>query len=179
MFSATPDGTYLFEIKRLRDKYGYPDKVMKDIKILNISVSANEFTQLGSKNLFRLKVDRSEKKIFLCVFDRNINLVDKMTFWSFELLEEKLRRKMQTLAVVDTAYKKEINEVYYKYQNITFYNLKNFDSFIDTIESGSVRVTFKISTFRDGKRYGQIHDHGTSFDIKEIDLEKIYEIIPI
>ncbi len=179
MFNAAPDGTYMFETKRLQETYGYPDKKMKGIKVFNISVFASEATKVGSMHSFKLKVDRSSEKIFLCVFDKRNKLIDACTFWSFELLKEKLHRKMQTLAVIDASYCKNKNEVYYKYRSITFYKLKGFDSFIDAIEHGTIRITFKISSFREGKRKGQMHDHGTGFDINSQNIADLYERIYI
>jgi hypothetical protein len=179
MFSATPDGTYMFEIKRLRETYGYPDKKMKNVKVFNISVYANKITAIGFKYFFKLLVDRNNQKLFLCVFDRSGYLIDKSTFWSFELLKEKLQRKMQTLAIISATYKKELYDVFYKYNNIKFYKLKEFNSFIDAIEHKTIRVTFKISSFRNGKRCGQIHDHGTSFDINENKINDLYESIQL
>ncbi len=177
LFSATPDGKYLFEIKRLRNTYGYPHKKEKNIKVLNISVFAKKITTLGSRFLFSLKVEKEQQKIFLCVLNRNNEIIDMNTFWTFELLEEKLYRKLKTLAIVDVLQKKVNGQSFYKYDNITFYKLKNFDEFINLIENGVIRITFKIGTFCSGKRYGEIHDHGTSFDIKEKDLEKLYNLI--
>lgn len=179
MFCATPDGTYLFETKRLQNKYGYPDIKMPGSKVFNVSVFTNKMIKIGFNYYFKLYVDRKEEKVFLYVFDRKNNLIDKETFWSFGLLEEKLNRKMQTLALINATYKLELEEVFYKYNSISFYHLKSFNAFIDAIENGSIRVTFKISNFRLGKRYGQTHDHGTSFDINESDIKYLYEEIAL
>lgn len=179
MFNATPDGTYMFETKRLQENYGYPDKRMKGFKVFNISIFANELTSIGTRFFFKLKVDKDNEKLSLCVFNKNNKLIDITTFWSFQLLKEKLQRKMQTLAIINTGYKKEINEVYYKYTSIKFYRLKSFESFINAIDDGSIRVTFKISIFRDGKRKGQMHDHGTGFDIREQNILELYEILDV
>lgn len=175
MFSATPDGTYMFEIKRLYNKYGYPNKKNKSYKSFNISVLANEFTPLSTRYLFRLKVDIKDQKIFLCVFDIEMNLIEKTTFWSFELLKEKLYRKLKNLAVIETDYKKEKNIVYYKYKDIKFYNLKEFEHFINAIENGFIKINFKVGAYLTGIRRGQPHDHGTSFEINKNNLDKLYD----
>ena len=39
---------------------------------------------------------------------------------------------------------------------------------------GKIRVKLKIGIYRDGPKKGQIHDHGTSFEIDEINIEKLY-----
>ena len=43
------------------------------------------------------------------------------------------------------------------------------------IIEGSFRITFKIGVFKKEYRHGEIHDRGTGFEIKEQDLEKIFE----
>lgn len=179
LFNATPDGEGLFEIKRLRDTYGYPDAKKSGMKVLNISVNTNNFLPIGTNYLFRLEVNKDDKKIFLNIYERSNGLIDNQTSWSFEMLEEKLLRKLQILALVDVLHKKSNGTEYYKYTNISFYKLKSFDSFIKLIENGKIIITFKISVFRNGKRIGQTHDHGTSFEIKEEYLKDLYDPIVI
>lgn len=179
LFNSSPDGRGLFEIKRLKEKYGYPDSILKNMKVLNISVCANNYLKIGMNYLFKLMVDRENKKLYLNIFDKNGKLIDNETFWSFELLEEKLIRKLQLLAVIDVLTQKNNNIEYYKYIEINFYKLKDFESFIYLIEKGYIRITFKVSVFRTGKRLGQTHDHGTGFEIKEEDLQKLYYLIKV
>jgi len=61
--------------------------------------------------------------------------------------------------------------------NIDFYELKDFDTFILLIEKGIIRVVFKIGTFKKGIRKGNIHDHGTSFEINIENVEELYKKI--
>ena len=69
------------------------------------------------------------------------------------------------------------NEEYFKYYKIDLYKLNDIDNFIYLLENGIIRITFKMSVFRTGPRYGQMHNHGTSFDIKENYLIKLYSKI--
>ena len=59
------------------------------------------------------------------------------------------------------------------------YKLKDFDTFIDLLNKGIIRVSIKIGVFRDEKRFGKIHDHGTSFGIQEQNLNKLYDLINV
>lgn len=176
LFNCTPDETYLFEIKRICGDYGLPDKIVKSQKVFYGLFYANKKSIVGN-HLFKLKVDRYNERIYLCVYDRNNNLIDDTTFWSFELLNEKLQRKMKLLALVNASYKKEFYQVYYKYTAISFYKLKDFDSFIQAIEKGIIRIVFKIGVFRSGRRFGQLHDHGTGFELKFDSIGEIYNLI--
>lgn len=174
LFNMTPMGNHYHEIKRIRDSYGYLDTKSKKYKVLNNSVFCNKRTSVGIYYQFMLKVDKENKKIFLCVFNISGYLLEKVVYWDFNTLKEKLYRKLSILSFIK-AHRKYINGVeYFKYYDMNVFVLKDFDTFISLIESGLIRVTFKVSVFRSGIRCGQIHDHGTSFEIKECDLLKLY-----
>ena len=44
--------------------------------------------------------------------------------------------------------------------------LKSFDTFINLIESGIIRISLKIGIFRTGKKIGQIPDQEHPFALK-------------
>lgn len=167
------------DIERLRKKYGYPDTVYKCQKILETSVQANCSTLVGIKYLFKLMVDYSKAKVFLVVLDKNMNFIEKKAYWDFALLKEKLENKNQYLALIKTWSKKEDNEDYYKYYDIEFYKLKNFAEFLKLIEDGTIRVSFRIGINRTKFKAGTIYNKGTTFDIDEIDMLKLYDKINI
>ena len=179
LFGATPQGKKEFEIKRLRSAYGYPDSVYKNQKLLHASVQANCSTLVGNRFLFKLVVDYEQQKIFLLITDMYMNFIEKKSYWTFETLKTKLERKLQYLALVK-AWPNEINgEMYYKYYDIDFYKLKDFEEFIKLIEDGTIRITFKIGIFRKGFRAGKLHDRGTGFEIQEIDMLKLFDKIDV
>lgn len=174
LFNATPIGKGPYEIKRLVNKYGYPDKILKNNKVLNVDVYANHSTLVANKFLFKLIIDRKEEKLFLEIYDKNLNFLEKEAFWTFQVLEQRLNQKLKYLAFIKAWPNKINNEQYYKYTSIEFYELKSFKEFLSLIESGIIRVTFTIGVFRQGERIGSIHDRGTSFNIQEINLEKLF-----
>lgn len=89
LFNATPKGTNELEIKRLCNTYGYPDKILKAKKVLAFSVQANYPTLVANRFLFKLNIDYKSKKIYLTVRDKNMNLLEKTTYWEFELIQKK------------------------------------------------------------------------------------------
>ncbi len=179
LFNATPDGDFLFEIERLRQQYGYPDKDIKLFKVINCDVYANKINNLGIKYKQIIKISREEKKIRLCILNNDLSLIDNEISWSFNLLKEKFERKMKNLVLVKADTKFINGKEYFKYKNISFYKAGSFDKFIDLIEKGIIRITFKIGVFKSGKRIGQTHDHGTGFSIQENNLPLLYNIIEI
>lgn len=173
LFNATPD-SYLFEIKRIQKLYGYPDKELPQFNVFNISIYSNKKTYIGRNLNATIKVDYEEEKIVMNVTNKNGSLVDSLTSWSFDLIKEKVQRKLKYLMLVK-ADKSILNEeVFYKYTDFHAYKLKDWSYFFKAIENGNIRITFKVGIRRNGNNIGKICDHGTSFDIAEKDLLKIY-----
>jgi hypothetical protein len=177
LFSCTPTGPHCHEVERLKEKYGYPDSILKQYKVLNTSIYANEKGKVGLNYFFKLKIDKSKEKIFLLIYNKKDNLIEDSVYWDFDIIKEKLYRKLKFLAYVK-AIKKVINgKNYFKYYEMKLYKLKNFEEFINLLDIGVIRISIKIGVFREGKRKGKIHDHGTSFCIQEENLNKLYELI--
>ena len=176
LFSSKPEGKYYHEAERIKDKYGYPHRIFKQYKVLNNSVYANKFNKIGQKYYFKLDVDRNERKIYLLICDKYKNLLERDVYWDFDILEEKIYRKLNFLALIKAYSKKDKYEdwEYFKYNFMKIYCLKGFENFISLIEDGKIRVNFKLNIKTTGDKIGQIHDHGTSFDILEQDIGKLY-----
>lgn len=124
-----------------------------------------------------MSLDYEKRKIYLSILDKNMRLLEQDVYWDFDIIKERLEIKLKYLAFIK-AWPKTINEIdYYKYYEIQFYQLKDFDVFLRLIEQGIVRVTFKIGIFREGPRTGEIHDRGTSFEIQEENINKLFDRI--
>lgn len=177
LFSCVPDGPLLFETKRLKDKYGYPDRILKKFKVLNGSVYGNKRNNIGIKYSFKLKVDWNNKKLFLEVYDIFGIKIENQVFWDFETLETKLLRKLKILALISASKKKYKDDIYYNYYKMDIYLLKNFNTFLNLIEEGVISVSFKLGVYRKGKNIGDMYDHGTSFNIYERDIEKLFTLL--
>ncbi len=177
LFNATPDGDLALPIKRILYLLGYPDRQNPTFKVFNMDVNAKRYTWIGYYKKIKLYVNKHDKKIELFAWRSNGQMIDVQTSWSYSLLEERLKQKLKYLAIVE-AEKKVINGIYYyHYKRISFYELKNFKKFIKLIKKGKIKITFKISTIRDGERIGEIHDHGTDFSILFKDIPKLYKRI--
>lgn len=176
LFNAVPTGSSYYEVKRLRDNYGYPDPKYKTLKQLNTEVSSNNLTKVGLWYYFQIKVNREDEKIILLIYNWNKELIDSNTYWDFDILKEKLERKLQVLALVKAWPNNIGDSEYFKYYKMSIYILKSFDQFIEAIENGKINIKFKIGSYHDEKRYGQVSAHGVGFAIKEEDLSNIFEL---
>lgn len=176
LFSSVPD-SFLFENKRLVELYGYPDKTLPQFKVINCIVQCNTLTYISNNHFFGLYVNRKEEKIFLNVYKGPYKLVENTTSWSFELLKEKINLKLKYLCYVNfekVCYKKDI---YVKYISDKYYVLRDFNKFLELIENGKIYICIKLGVYKSGKKFGQLHDHGTSFDIMEENLSLLFQEI--
>ena len=57
-----------------------------------------------------------------------------------------------------------MKNLYYK---IPFYKKIIFDKFLEQLEKGNISIQFIVSTFKEGRRSGQIHNHGTDLQLKK------------
>lgn len=171
LFCATPD-SILFAIKRIHMKYAYPDKDYPMFRVFNVSINTKSYLPMSKKYYFKLFVNYEEKCVVMNVYNRKYELIDCEISWSFDMLKEKLERKLSKLLVVEYLHKFINGEKYYYYNAFNYYKLKSFETFLYLIEQGKIYINFKIGVYKNGKRFGKIYDRGTSFviDVKDLDL---------
>lgn len=177
LFNLTPDGDYLFPIKRIIDILGYIDK--DGYKIFYRSFNAKNITKIIYGRQGRIIVDRLNKKIKMVVLDNKNNDINLGISWSFDYLEKRLMLKLKYLALVIASSCIICGEGYYHYESITFYKLKDFNSFVNAIDNGVIDITFKIDVHKELNKLGKTYDHGTDFAIDISNLHEIYEEIKI
>lgn len=177
LFNCKPEGLYYKETERLKNAYGYYNFKSKEYKVLNNSIYCKKETIIGENYKFKLNVDRKNEKIYLYIYDINNLLIENNTYWDFDVLKEKLYRKMKYLAYVKGIKKYTKDGIYFKYKKINFYKLKNFEEFIKMIEQDKIRITLKIGVYKRGKKKGKTYDHGTGFDICEKNILDLYDEI--
>lgn len=176
LFNATPD-SYLYTIKRLYNTYGYPDRTNKNFKAFNLSFCTNKRTYVNKNIYAKLYVDRINEQVVLRFFNKEGVLIDNETAWSFDMLRKKLDIKLNYLFLIFAQRRYFNGKCFCRYLHYNFFKYKGFSSFLFSLEKGYIKITFAINIFKSGNRYGQIHDHGTSFDIDVNYIQKIF--IPI
>lgn len=174
LFNAEPNGKDLFEIERLKEKYGYPCKKDRNYKVLYVEAYGNKNNYAGIKYQYKIDIDKKEHRVYLCIFNKYDKLIEKKVYWSFEYLKEKLINKLKYLAVINAWPKKIEGWNYFKYYKIDIYRLKNFNSFINLLEDGTIKLVIKIDIHLGKSNYGQTYNHGCGFAIKENDLVKLF-----
>lgn len=168
LFNYNPIGESSYELKRLFNNYSYIHTKNNKIRALNAYVYCDYIRDVGINYKFSLKVDENEQRIYLVVFDRLGNFIEKKSYWTFQTLKEKLYTKLQYLAFVE-AKSKFVNGIeYFKYSKISFYILKDFDTFIKLMKHSKIRISFLVSGLLGND--DNFNSHGTSFSIKKENL---------
>ena len=179
LFNLTPDGDYLFPIKRILENFGCPDKDDRNKKVFYRSFCGNVDTNIIYGRKGRLFVNYDERKLELKVVNNRKEDVSIGISWSFNWLDERLKLKLTYLALVRASSTIISGEGYYHYDKISFYKLKDFNTFLSLVEKGIIEVTFKIGYYKSGRRMGEIHDCGTDFSINVNNLDLLYEEIVV
>lgn len=174
LFSSSFDGMFPFEMKRISENYGMYDEICQNAKVFFGIMRASEFTIIGKKWKFKLDVDYIERKVYLAVYDNNNVIIDRQSYWSFELLKRRLETKLNYLAFVSAKRNFFHNKVYFLYYDAKLLKLKDFETFLFLLEKGIIRVSFKVGVYRSGPKYGNYYDHGTSFEIRADDLNCLF-----
>ena len=177
LLNCVPTGPHYHEIERIKDRFGYPDAKLRRFKVFHGDVFGNKLTRIGNEYSFKLNVYKKNNKITLGIYDTRDNKIEEIVYWDFDILQEKLNRKLSYLALINVDKKIVDGKLLLKYSKISFYKLKGFNTFIDLIENGFIKVTFKIGIYRDEKRLGKIHDRGTAFSIEEKNINKLFDYI--
>lgn len=174
LFSANPDGKYLFEVERLKNTYGYPDYKEKKFKVLGGTVAGNRSYKIGLKYKYKLVVNYEEKELVLYIYDNNDNLIEKEISWSFDLLENRIMNKLLHMAIIYADSYCNNNTNYYYYYKAEYYCLKDFATFLELIEKGIIYIKINIGVYYSEKRYGQTYNHGIGFCINKENLHNLF-----
>lgn len=176
LFCATPD-SYVLETKRLYDKYGYLDS--NNYKILNFVLYGEFLKPINNEYSAKLRIDYKNKKIIMEVYNKDNELRDNLSSWSFELLEEKLYRKLNYVCLVEGDKKFSHNVLYVRYNKYKFYKLKKFSNFIQLLKRGQIRISFTLGVYKSGSKSGKMHDHGTQFSIRKENVKLLFDEIEL
>ena len=174
LFTAVPDGENPLEVERLKNTYGYPYKKDRRYRVLYFDAYGNKLTFGGIKYQYKIDVDRKEKRVYLCIYNRYNELIERKVYWSFKYLKEKVLTKLNFLAIVNAWPKQIDNWNYFKYYKIEFYMLKKIEKFLELLENGTIKIIFKVGIYLDENNYGKTYDHGCGFALNEKDITKLY-----
>ena len=175
LFNLTPDSNHVFSTQWLSNRFGYPDKVYKNIRVFKGNVYANKLNKIGLFYSYRLRIDYNIERIILDIYNYKQEVINSNVYWDFKYIKEKLELKLNKLAIItfDKIYTK--GSYYYYYKHLKMYKLKSFERFLELIENGTIFVVFKTGVNKNGRLAGVFQDHGTSFKISKANLENLFD----
>ncbi len=176
LFSSACDGKKKYILYEIKEKFGWPDREFSNVKILRIKVSANKPTYLKNGISMILNVDYTQKKVCLRIYKYR-KLVNEDAWWSFQILENKLLKKLQYLAFVESDNSFFNGSEHFKYKSINFYKVKGFGCFLQLLLNGTIILEIKFGVHRSGANIGMSYDHGASFELMREDIKKLFELV--
>lgn len=177
LFCLVPQKPNDYCIKHILNTYGYPDKdaINYGFKKFKGNAYCHQNNIIAQRYLFKLIVDKENKKLRLFILDTSFNIIENDIFWNFEDLEQRLLCKLSYLAIIKGfPYKKDGN-TFYKYTQLSIYKLKGFEAFLNLIEQDKIFVVFNIDILKSEKQFGKINDRGTAFRININDIELLFD----
>lgn len=174
LFSISFDGPRLFEMDRLLKKYGALDKKYLGKLQLQGQVYVNKYNKINN-NYFKIKLNQESKKLIICVYDQNLNLLEEETYIDFETIKLRLTLKLSNLAIVYASKKNEGEKINFRYYKITIYKLKSFDKFIQMLKEDYINMSIIGRVSRSGEEEGRQRNKNLVFSIPKELIELLFE----
>lgn len=115
--------------------------------------------------------------MFLCIYDKSKNLIEKQSYINLETIKEHLLTKMQNLAIIKAS-KKTINNIeQFRYYQINLYKLKDYDIFFNLLEKGIIEVSIISRINKTGINAGRYYNKNLVFQIKKKNILKLFDEI--
>ncbi len=175
LFTISFDGPGENEIERITNRYGFYDHDFPDKKVLFRRIS-NEINKKNKYN-FSLDVSYKEKRIYLCIFDSNGNLIEKQAYISFSRLEEHFDRKMRKIAYIKASTKIIDNIKYYRYYCLFFYKIKDFNTFLSLIRKDRLDINLISRINKSGIDAGKNQNKNIVIAISKKNIQLLFDCI--
>lgn len=177
LFTLAFDGPNFYEMNRLLNKFGKDDDKYKGRKLLQGNLVPNNYALINDKYFFKLEINDKEERLYIAVFDINMNLIEKISYIEFNTIKSRLELKLTNLALV-YASKKIINGTqYFRYYRITLYQLKPFEVFMDLLRNNKIKVRIEGRVSRSGSEEGRQRNKNLVFIIPKNDISHLFDIV--
>lgn len=160
----------------LKDRFGelYPNN--NTLKKLHTSVFADKKNSYTGKYAFQLINDRDHKVLKIAVYDlKTGNLLDDSAGYTYEKLQEKLFKKLNSLFYVSAERRFQNGIEEFKFTNAVIYTKPSFERFLKILDDGRVQYDIRIGSYQSGSNYGKAHDHGSGFRLRQDYILDLYD----
>ena len=177
LFSLAFDGPNLYESKYLLETYGIRDNVYHEHKKLIVNLKLNRKVLVYDKYYFELRIDYDNKKIFIRIYDNELNFLEDRAFIYFDSLDQRLRVKLHHLALFYASKNVFNDNLYFRYYKLECYKYKGIDSFIKCIEEEDISVALILRFAKSGKDFLKNKNKNMLFSIRKNSLESLFNLI--
>ena len=177
LFSLAFDGPDLFESNYLLETYGIRDEMYQEHKKLIVNLKLNRKVFVYDKYYFELKIDYDSKKIFIRIYDNELNFLEDRAFIYFDSLEQRLRVKLRYLALFYASKTVSNDNFYFRYYKLECYKYKGIEAFIKCIEEKDISVALILRFAKSGKDFGKNKNKSMQFSIRKKSLEELFDQI--
>lgn len=154
--------------KYLAIKYGYSHKDF-DKNCLSINIY-NRYKETSYNYNFRLKIDYTEKRVYIVVREGKRVVSSKDFGYTFDYLFKRLDEKLKNLIIVSYTNKYVDNKEYFKLKQSYLYLDIVHEKFLKLMASSKIFLNMGVSVNKHGKH----HDHGSEFRLNIKSLDDIY-----
>ena len=169
LFSCNFDGEHVLELQNVFNRFSTIKN--NESRVFTHSFFSNKYTRINNYYA-KLSIDISIG-IRLCFYDKNKAILYNKSYWSFDLINERINSKLKYIVIISYKIKYVNNIKHYDIKKIEFYKFKNLDSFIKLIDKGFIFVSTSItSTIIEGKE--KLYNHGLSFCIDYQNLDQLF-----
>lgn len=175
LFTVAFDGPDYNEIMRIVENYGYPDKDFPDKNVIFAKLNCKYFSTINGKYNFILDLDEKEERLYLCVYDMNYKLIERISYIFFSTLINHLNTKLKKLALVYASQRKEEVDIFYRYYRILLFKLKSKEIFLNLLKEGTIKVDLISRISKSGQDRGRYRNKNLEFEISKDELEKLFD----
>ncbi len=160
----------------LRTHFGTVDAQDSALITLRTSLFADHFNTFQGLYSFRIINDRVAKEIRVGVYSLGGDeLLDESVGYTYETLERALHQKLKNLFYVSADTRRENDVESFWFNHAEIYTEPSFERFLALLDAGLIMLDLRIGAYRTGPSKGKLHDHGTGFRIKPVDLKDLYQ----
>lgn len=172
LFATVPDGDEEEPLKKVLHEIGYPSKYDKNKLICNITLNSRRITQVGLYKKIIIENDYFRNKLVVKASKNGKDLGLDIS-WSHNKIRNVINNKIRYLALINADSKIENGVEYFKYQDIHFYQIKGYYTFLNLIDKGFIELSFQLVE----KDNGQVKDRGSNFSIYAKHINMLYDEI--
>lgn len=155
------------------ENFGYP--------VLNTTIRGDKWNTHRGGYSYKAEVDYQNGYIKLLIRNTSTGILeDNDIHWSFSVIEDAIKRKIHTIAIMYGEERmNQCGQHCVKYNKMALIKGITLEQMLNALNEGNLYIDIRIGVYASGKKMGYQHDHGTAFRMFLNDLLGIYGSVEI